>query len=252
MHDYGARWKPDWYFTTVDPLAEKYYSISPYAYVANNPLKFIDPDGKQWLNWKDREYAESLVSEMANKINTDRVALDNAYQARELATGDALTQIDAQIETLNSNINDLTTGITELQEMHNAEQIFTYKQIGGSEGSAENKNGIITMKVTGIANGIHESSHGYDLLRSPTGEYGRDNYLDGEVKAYGRQHSYNSSTLPASYVGRAASRNDINHDWVIGIQNSSGVFIYVKKLMQNAYDAGAVRTRLNNYMNNRR
>ena len=31
----------------IDPLAEKYYSISPYAYVANNPLKYIDPDGMQ-------------------------------------------------------------------------------------------------------------------------------------------------------------------------------------------------------------
>ena len=31
----------------MDPLAEKYYNISPYAYVANNPLKYIDPDGKR-------------------------------------------------------------------------------------------------------------------------------------------------------------------------------------------------------------
>ncbi|MFR9166174.1 MAG: RHS repeat-associated core domain-containing protein [Dysgonomonas sp.] len=32
-------------FHTVDPLAEKYYSHSPYAYVMNNPLRYIDPDG---------------------------------------------------------------------------------------------------------------------------------------------------------------------------------------------------------------
>lgn len=33
------------WFTTMDPLAEKYYSISPYAYFANNPMRFIDPLG---------------------------------------------------------------------------------------------------------------------------------------------------------------------------------------------------------------
>ena len=32
-------------FTTPDPLSEKYYHLSPYAYCASNPLKFIDPDG---------------------------------------------------------------------------------------------------------------------------------------------------------------------------------------------------------------
>jgi len=34
-------------FDTMDPLSEKYYSWSPYAYCANNPMKFIDPTGKQ-------------------------------------------------------------------------------------------------------------------------------------------------------------------------------------------------------------
>ncbi len=33
-------------FTTPDPLAEKYYSISSYAYCSNNPVKYIDPDGR--------------------------------------------------------------------------------------------------------------------------------------------------------------------------------------------------------------
>ena len=30
-----------------DPLSEKYYSISPYAYCAGNPVNLADPDGKK-------------------------------------------------------------------------------------------------------------------------------------------------------------------------------------------------------------
>ena len=31
----------------IDPHAEKYYSVSPYVYCMNNPVKFFDPDGKE-------------------------------------------------------------------------------------------------------------------------------------------------------------------------------------------------------------
>ncbi len=45
--DYGARQYnpvlPVW--DRVDPLAEKYYNISPYAYCMNSPVMHIDPDG---------------------------------------------------------------------------------------------------------------------------------------------------------------------------------------------------------------
>jgi RHS repeat-associated protein len=32
-------------FTTMDPLCEKYYSLSPYAYCLNNPVNQVDPTG---------------------------------------------------------------------------------------------------------------------------------------------------------------------------------------------------------------
>lgn len=46
-YDYSARqYDPArLQFTTVDPHAENYYSWSPYAYVANNPMRYIDPTG---------------------------------------------------------------------------------------------------------------------------------------------------------------------------------------------------------------
>ena len=46
--DFGARmYDPDlarW--TTPDPLAEKYPGISPYVYCNDNPVNFVDPDGR--------------------------------------------------------------------------------------------------------------------------------------------------------------------------------------------------------------
>ena len=47
--DYGARFyhplSTRW--TTMDPLAEKYYFLSPYAYCSGNPVNFVDPDGRK-------------------------------------------------------------------------------------------------------------------------------------------------------------------------------------------------------------
>ncbi|MCR5570351.1 MAG: RHS repeat-associated core domain-containing protein [Paludibacteraceae bacterium] len=37
----GAMW------LSVDPLQEKYPGMNPYNYCAGNPVKFIDPDGRE-------------------------------------------------------------------------------------------------------------------------------------------------------------------------------------------------------------
>ena len=48
LYDYGARWMDAALgrFTTIDPMCEKYYDISPYAYCAGNPVNLVDPDGR--------------------------------------------------------------------------------------------------------------------------------------------------------------------------------------------------------------
>ena len=48
LYDSQARWYDPCIpvLPTVDPLAEKYYSISPYVYCKDNPLRLIDPDGR--------------------------------------------------------------------------------------------------------------------------------------------------------------------------------------------------------------
>lgn len=46
---FGARYMDHELMTmwlSVDPMADKYPSISPYAYCAWNPVKLVDPDGE--------------------------------------------------------------------------------------------------------------------------------------------------------------------------------------------------------------
>ncbi len=47
LYDFSARWYDMTLprFLSLDPLAEKYPSISPYAYCAGNPVRYIDPTG---------------------------------------------------------------------------------------------------------------------------------------------------------------------------------------------------------------
>jgi len=49
LYYYGARYlnPMDAMWLSVDPLFEKYVGMSPYVYCAGNPVKFIDPDGKE-------------------------------------------------------------------------------------------------------------------------------------------------------------------------------------------------------------
>lgn len=41
----------------VDPLTEKYNKVSPYVYANNNPLTFVDPDGRNIKIW----YMDNLL-----------------------------------------------------------------------------------------------------------------------------------------------------------------------------------------------
>ena len=61
--DYGARFysPQSTVWTSVDPLAEKYYFISPYAFCSNNPVNFaIEREQNELAHFAEREQRKAL------------------------------------------------------------------------------------------------------------------------------------------------------------------------------------------------
>jgi RHS repeat-associated protein len=99
--------KARWYYpaiyrtTTMDPLAEKYYSISPYAWCGNNPVRNIDPDGKEWLDIAGRPIKNHLniqayilynFEEFGGQSKIMAQTLEEQYGSGSVALSSAITE----------------------------------------------------------------------------------------------------------------------------------------------------------------
>lgn len=82
---FGARYM-DHELTTmwlsVDPMADKYPSISPYAYCAWNPVKLVDPDGNDWYEYTDKKTKKTEIR--WTEYASQKQMLDNNLEGRYL------------------------------------------------------------------------------------------------------------------------------------------------------------------------
>ena len=113
LYDYGARlYDPAAAFwTSPDPLCEKYYNISPYAFCNNNPVTFIDPDGRKWKTLEDKEKATRIQEISMFHVRSLEKAIQKIKRKIEVANND----ISLSEKARNRKIKRYKENLSELQ-----------------------------------------------------------------------------------------------------------------------------------------
>lgn len=188
MYDYGARnYDPAlgrW--MNIDPLAEKYYQISPYVYVANNSLLFIDPTGMTI------EDPDKVVEKQKNNLNNSIKGLE------DFISNGAMSE-----ELGNKLIGFFKDNLAEISDMEKSDQVYNVFKENDSTGSIVYYDKTTDKVMIGVNTddyGLvgHELKHGYQfekgkisLISDNTG-YGSLYDVGDETEAYNRERQFKS------------------------------------------------------------
>ena len=151
-YDYGARQHDPilarW--DRIDPLCEKYYSVSPYAYCGSNPIKYVDLHGDSLsLDGEERALEECIG--VMNKYGTGEYKMNNGQVVHDLQGKTPNAYDEVFDDAINSSVNitmkvvcgddnidiadweSKTVDITDVQKMNGGDDFFTPGSILGHE-----------------------------------------------------------------------------------------------------------------------
>ena len=192
-YNFGARYYDpvlSGLFLSVDPMSDKYPSLSPYVYCAWNPVKLVDPDGKD-LDIPDKKRdnhndSKKDILALVNEKNrcyvlfdeNGKVSLSNEVTPGKLKMDKGLNLIN---DLINSNKKFFYESNDDISSVYRDEKKHCID---------EQDHGVVNASNNGKdSNGgyTHKPKEGYDghIILSRTGQW-----IDGKGKSLCRSLSF--------------------------------------------------------------
>lgn len=191
-YDYGARHMDGIRFTTIDPMAEKYYGISPYVYCKDNPIKFIDIKGEKpgdFFISKDEAAKDFGIYYNDNSIRINREFASYIFEIKDCdgikgysysiaAVGDK-NGVKPQSEIGANNVATIHTHAAYDSELEQGNELFSgsFKPDTGEYYSSEEKRNSNLPNDIGNSNKRGTDSY----LVTPNGSLQKYNPLTGKI-----------------------------------------------------------------------
>ena len=195
-YDYGARmYDPvicTW--TTIDPLAHKYPSFSPYVFCANCPINIFDPNGKELVILGNKDQMLSILT-VLQKLTNDNLRID-------FQTGKVTLTGKNRWDNRNKK---LTTGTNLIRGIINNKYLLTIREV---KEDALNKE--FATNTNNNRNGI-----GSDAIINFNKDRGTPITVEGE----------NGYAIPANNISFLA----LGHELIHGYRDMIGISAPLKK-----------------------
>ena len=95
---------------SVDPMSEKYPSLSPYVYCADNPIKLVDPNGEDWYEKEGKMY---YTTQYTSKKAFEESGIGGNYKGKFFSKNGKYYSLFGQILDEKSKNCEITKKIDE-------------------------------------------------------------------------------------------------------------------------------------------